>query len=65
MTATDIFRKLKLAYPFLVAFKVQRDDEYDCYNLVLEMSDDCPDPEITFYDQPTPKAAIAFAIEWA
>tara|TARA_R110000796_G_scaffold49386_1_gene117854 strand:- start:398 stop:604 length:207 start_codon:yes stop_codon:yes gene_type:complete len=65
MTTTDIFRMLKLAYPFLESFKVKYDEQYSCFNLILQMSVDCPDPAISFNDQTTAEEAIASAIQFA
>ena len=65
MTTTDIFRMLKLAYPFLESFKVEYDEQYICFNLILEMSDDCPDPAISFNDHTTAEEAITTAIQFA
>ena len=64
MTTTHIFRMLKLAYPFLESFKVQWDERYGCFNLILQMSEDCPDPAIAFNETDV-EAAIANAIQYA
>ena len=63
MTTTHIFRMLKLAYPFLEAFKVEWDEQYGCFNLVLEMSD--YDQTIKFTGLVTVEEAIANAIQYA
>ena len=64
MTTTDIFRMLKLAYPFLEAFKVEYDESYDVFDLTLEMSEDAPGLEIVgFVGHDTVEEAIANAIQ--
>ena len=65
MTTTDIFRMLKIAYPFLEAFKVEYDADYDAFDLVLELADDCPDPTISFVGHKTAEEAIGAAITFA
>jgi len=65
MSPSDIFRVLKIAYPFLEAFKVEYDEDYDAFDLVLEMSEDCPDPTISFVGRKTVEEAIGAAITFA
>ena len=65
MTTTDIFRMLKLAYPFLEAFKVEWDESYGVFDLTLEMSEDCPDPTVSFVGETDVESAIANAIQFA
>ena len=64
MTTTDIFRMLKLAYPFLEAFKVEYDESYGVFDLTLEMSEDDPGLEtVGFVGHNTVEEAIARAVE--
>jgi hypothetical protein len=64
MTTTDIFRMLKLAYPFLEAFKVEYDESYGVFDLTLEMSEDAPGLEtVAFVGHDRVEEAIANAIQ--
>ena len=66
MTPTQIFRILKIAYPFLKEYKVLYNEEYDVFDLVLEMSEDAPGLEtVGFVGHDTAEEAITGAIQMA
>ena len=67
MSPTNIFRMLKIAYPFLVSYRVTFSEKQEVFDLFLEFSDDAPGHLTTFgvVGHESTEEAIAAAIELA
>ena len=67
MSPSDIFRMLKIAYPFLVSYQVNYSEERDQFDVYLKFSEDAPGHLCTFgcIGHDTAEEAIAGVIALA